>query len=209
MNVLLGLLKPLQLALDAVLAVGRGIAVFAIGMMVVAILIQVFFRYVLNNALPWPDEAARFCMLWMTGLMAPAAFRAGGFVAIDMVQMALPRVIGSSIAFLLLFVTALVLIIATQIGWNEVTGFGGRFTTASLYVPFDLIGACEALNLKASPNSVWCRVPRSWMMASLLVGVFLLLIVNIELIIRAIVTMMGGGDKLRPIPGAADMAGAE
>ncbi len=209
MNVLLGLLKPLQLALDAVLAVGRGIAVFAIAMMVVAILIQVFFRYILNNALPWPDEAARFCMLWMTGLMAPAAFRAGGFVAIDVVQLALPRAIGSAIAFVLLFVTAMVLVMATQIGWNEVTGFGGRFTTAALYVPFDLIGACEALNLKASPESVWCRVPRSWTMASLLVGVILLLVVNVELIIRAIVTMMGGADRLRPIPGAADMAGAE
>ncbi len=39
--------------------------------MVVCILIQVFFRYVLNNALPWPDEAARFLMLWMTGFIAP------------------------------------------------------------------------------------------------------------------------------------------
>jgi len=33
--------------------------------MVIVILLQVFFRYVLNNALPWPDELARFLMLWM------------------------------------------------------------------------------------------------------------------------------------------------
>lgn len=209
MNVLLGLLSPLQRMLDAVLAVGRWISVFAIAMMVVAILIQVFFRYVLNNALPWPDEAARFCMLWMTGLMAPVAFRAGGFVAIDMVLLALPRLVGALIALALLFVSALVLVIATQIGWNEVTGFGGRFTTATLYVPFDLIGACDALNIKASPDSIWCRVPRSWMMASLLVGVFLLLVVNIELILRSIVSLMGGADSLRPIPGAETVQGAE
>ena len=42
------------------LRIGRAIGVVAVALMVVAILIQVFFRYVLNNALPWPDEAARF-----------------------------------------------------------------------------------------------------------------------------------------------------
>ncbi len=209
MNVLLGLLKPMQVLLDSVLAVGRGIAIFAIGMMVVAILIQVFFRYVLNNALPWPDEAARFCMLWMTGFMAPAAFRVGGFVAIDMVILALPKKLGALLSLALLFISLLVLVIAVQIGWNEVTGFGGRFATASLYVPFDVIGACDALGLKPSPDSVWCRLPRSWMMASLLVGVFLLVLVNIELILRSIVALGGAEDQLRPMPGADDMAGAE
>ncbi|NQZ74109.1 MAG: TRAP transporter small permease subunit, partial [Dinoroseobacter sp.] len=66
MGVLLGLLKPLQVLLDYVLAIGKAISIVAIGLMVIAILIQVFFRYVLGNALTWPDEAARFCMLWMT-----------------------------------------------------------------------------------------------------------------------------------------------
>ena len=47
-------------------ALGPAVAIVAIALMVLAILIQVFFRYALNNALPWPDEAARFLMLWMT-----------------------------------------------------------------------------------------------------------------------------------------------
>ena len=75
MALLLGLLRPIELWNNVVLKIGRGIGIIAIALMVVAILIQVFFRYVLNNALPWPDEAARFCMLWMTGLMAPTALR--------------------------------------------------------------------------------------------------------------------------------------
>ena len=73
------------------LRIGYGIGIAAIAMMVAVTLVQVFFRYVLNNALPWPDEAARFGMLWMTGLMAPIAFRRGGFVAIDILIFALPR----------------------------------------------------------------------------------------------------------------------
>ena len=67
--------------------------------MVFVILLQVCFRYLFNNALPWPDEAARFCMLWMTGLIAPAAYRVGGFVTIDMLGRALPRGRGACRSF--------------------------------------------------------------------------------------------------------------
>ncbi|WP_170774995.1 TRAP transporter small permease [Ruegeria lacuscaerulensis] len=183
-------LAPIAFVNETVLRLGRAVGVVAIALMVIAILIQVFFRYVLGNALPWPDEAARFCMLWMTGLMAPTAFRRGGFVAIDMLPMMLPRVIGQLLMLFLLFVSLVVLAVAVNIGWSEVTGFGGRFATAALYVPTSL-GFDE-----------WYRVPRSWMMASLLVGVFLLLVVNIELILRSIVKMMGGGDLLPEIADA-------
>ncbi|GAA6161818.1 hypothetical protein NBRC116589_39920 [Ruegeria sp. HU-ET01832] len=183
-------LAPIAFVNETVLRLGRAVGVVAIALMVIAILIQVFFRYVLGNALPWPDEAARFCMLWMTGLMAPTAFRRGGFVAIDMLPMMLPRVLGQVLMVFLLFVSLAVLAVAVNIGWSEVTGFGGRFATAALYIPTSL-GFDE-----------WYRVPRSWMMASLLVGVILLLVVNIELILRSIVKMMGGGDLLPEIADA-------
>ncbi|MDD9921345.1 MAG: TRAP transporter small permease subunit, partial [Boseongicola sp.] len=102
MALLTGLLWPFQTWNDVVLKVGRWISIVAILLMVAAILIQVFFRYVLNNALPWPDEAARFMMLWMTGLMAPMAYRRGGFVAIDMLIEALPRAAGAILSLFLL-----------------------------------------------------------------------------------------------------------
>mgnify|MGYP003388177999 CR=1 FL=1 len=70
MGTLRGHLAPFQVFNDLVLPLGRGIAVACIALMVVCILIQVFFRYVLNNALPWTNEAARFLMLWITGLIA-------------------------------------------------------------------------------------------------------------------------------------------
>ncbi|MEM7440620.1 MAG: TRAP transporter small permease subunit [Pseudomonadota bacterium] len=187
MGVLHGLLWPFQKWNDLVLPVGRWISIAAIALMVLAILVQVFFRYVLNAALPWPDEAARFMMLWLTGLMAPIAFRQGGFVAIDMVVQALPLKIGQIMSLGLLFISAGVLATAVEIGWSEVTGFGGRFNTASLYVPL------------AIDFSEWLRVPRSWMMASLFVGVVLLLIVNIELILRSIISLLGHGGDLKPL----------
>lgn len=187
MALLHGLLKPIQMWNDFILPIGRWISIIAIALMVVAILVQVFFRYALNNALPWPDEAARFMMLWLTGLMAPMAFRRGGFVAIDMVVLALPKKLGEIVAMILLVISAGVLLVAINIGYGELTGFSAKFNTASLYVPL------------AIDFSEWLRVPRSWMMASLFVGVVLLFIVNVELILRALITFLGGKDDLKDL----------
>ena len=84
------------------LRIGRQFAWIAILLMVIVILIQVFFRYVLNNALPWPDEVARFLMLWMTGLIAPSAYRWGGFVSIDLLERFLPKLISTLLTLFLL-----------------------------------------------------------------------------------------------------------
>ncbi|MEP4031965.1 TRAP transporter small permease [Roseibium polysiphoniae] len=187
MGIVLAIISPLGWINEKVLGIGRAIGVIAVAAMVVAILIQVVFRYVFNNALPWPDEAARFCMLWMTGLMAPTAFRRGGFVAIDMLCNLLPRTLGTLLNLFLLTLCLAVLLTAVKIGWSEVTGFGGRFATASLFVPVSL------------DLSEWLRVPRSWMMASMLVCIVLLISVNIELILRTLVALFGGRDRLKPI----------
>ncbi len=181
-----GLLRLLSGINDRLLMVGRGIGIFAVAVMVAVTLLQVFCRYVLGNALPWPDEAARFCMLWMTGLMAPTAFRRGGFVAIDVLPSIMPRRAASLLNLVLLMVSLAVLVVAVQIGWKEVTGLGGRFASASLYIP-------TALDFSA-----WYRVPRSWMMASIFVGVVLLILVNIELILRNLFQLTSDRD-LPPI----------
>jgi len=185
---LLAICNGLGLINGALLALGRWIGAVCLGLMVVVILAQVFFRYVVNNALPWPEEASRFLMLWSTGLMAPTAFRRGGFVAIDMVIRLLPRAVATGLSIFLMAVTILVLWIALGIGWSEVTGLGGRFETDSLRVPVSL------------DLSTWMKVPKSWMMASLLVGVALLLLVAVELALRNLYALIRGPEGLRGIP---------
>lgn len=187
MNALMAVVTPLYWINSTLLRIGRWLGCAAVATMVVAILIQVFCRYVLNNALPWPDEAARFCMLWMTGLMAPTAFRQGGFVAIDTVSAMLPQRVGSLLSLILLGLSLLVMVVAIQIGYKEVTGIGGRFATASLYLPTSI--AFDS----------WFRLPRSWMMLSLLVGLALLILVNVELILHRLVALLGGADRLPEI----------
>lgn len=198
MRVLLAACNRLGRLNGGLLALGLWIGAACLGLMVVVILAQVFFRYVIGSALAWPEEASRFLMLWSTALMAPTAFRRGGFVAIDMVIRLLPRMVATALSLALLSLTILILWIALGIGWSEVTGLGGRFETDSLRVPVSL------------DLTTWIKVPKSWMMASLLTGVALLLLVAVELALRNIFALIWGPGTLTEIPGTISLgSGAE
>ena len=165
------LLKGLVGFNTIILKLGRQLAWIAIGLMVVIILIQVYFRYVLNSALPWPDEAARFLMLWMTGFIAPSAYRWGGFVSIEMLFRMLPSRMVKIVTLMLLMISLLVLVVGLQFGLKHVES-GWLFTSSSLKWPLHLIGM-EAI-----------RVKLAWMYLSLPVGLAMMTLVNVELIIK-------------------------
>ena len=158
-----------------ILRIGRQLAWMAILLMVIVIIIQVFFRYVLNNALPWPDEVARFLMLWMTGLIAPSAYRWGGFVSIDMLERFLPKTLSNILVFLILIISLTVLLIGFEMGLRHINA-GWIFSSSSIKIPYSLLGGkTEAMKL-------------AWMYMSLPVGIFLLISVNIELVLRTILS---------------------
>ena len=173
MTAILTVLRPLALFNTFLLRIGRNAAWVAMGLMVVIILLQVVFRYVFNNALAWPDEAARFLMLWMTGLIAPTAYRWGGFVAIDMLKDLLPLRLGSLLGLFLLLVSLIVLVYGFQLGLNHVKS-GWLFNSSSLKFPLDFLG----LGL--------VRVKLAWMYMSLPAGLLLVTLVNIELCLKAV-----------------------
>ena len=77
--------------------------------MVLSILLQVVCRYVLNNALPWPEEVARALMIWMLALVAGEAYRQGSFVAIDLLQESIPKRLSTLLKLSLLLIATLVL----------------------------------------------------------------------------------------------------
>jgi TRAP-type C4-dicarboxylate transport system permease small subunit len=167
MGVLVGLARGLGRFNAAVLTLGMWIGAALLGLMVAAILMQVVFRYILGNALPWSEEASRFMMMWLTGLMAPTAYRTGGFVGIELLVAYLPRALAAAIALAMLLLTTLVLAAAVSIGWSEVTGIGGRFELSAL------------------------KIPRAFMMGGLFTGFVLLLLVNVELILRSLIALAG------------------
>lgn len=195
MPVLFGVLWPLEKVNDVVLAVGRVLAIALLVLMVSFILGQVFFRYVLNDAPRWTEEAARFGMLWMTGLMAPIAYRQGGFVAIDMLERALPRVMAGLLTLVLLALSLWVLVIMWDRGLhNHVDSLSGRGQMPSLRLPLDWVGGQPV------------KFRNAWMFASLWVGVNLLILVNVELMLRQVISLLGGADRLKPLGDKTVMA---
>ena len=191
-NLLLIINKPIERANDLAGYIGRNLSIFAMGLMVVVILTQVYFRYVLNNALPWPDEAARFLMLWLAGLMGPIALRQGSMVAILGVQSLLPGLICKVLIFGLLLVSFAVLTVAVKLGWAHVNS-GWLFASSSLKVPLNLIGM-KAIKMKLA-----------WSYMSLFVGFCLMSLVNLELLLRTAISIFGGESQLKPINNTKEM----
>lgn len=62
----------------------RDTAGFLLVAMVVIVLLQIFFRYVLNNSLIWTEELSKTLMVWSALLVAPWAYRHGANVRIEM-----------------------------------------------------------------------------------------------------------------------------
>lgn len=161
MAALAGFIALLSKINDAVFWVGRQLSWMAIGLMVLIILAQVFARYVLNDALPWSEELARVLMLWLTGLMAPSAYRWGAFVAIDMLRDLLPRWPRAILTLCLFGISLTVLLVMAYYGWKHINS-GWLFGSATL------------------------KIKLAWVYMALPVGFLLMISACIELIAKEI-----------------------
>ena len=149
-----------------IIGIGRSLAWMFVAAMVFTIVLQVFFRYVLNNALPWPEEVARALMIWMMALVAASAYREGSFVSIDMLQQYLPKALSRALKLLLLMVAMLVLYQLFVLGLEFFQrGFRTRAATFHL--------------------------PRAWIYLAMPVCFGSMLLVNLELTLKEIRVLCG------------------
>ena len=88
---LLALNRPLGKINYALSSVAKNLAGVLLSAMLVMILAQVFYRYVLNDSLAWTEELAKFLMVWVACLVAPWAYRENLNVSIQMFAEALPE----------------------------------------------------------------------------------------------------------------------
>lgn len=56
-----------------------------------AISAAVFFRYILNSPLPWPEELSRFALVWLTFIGASVATKRHGHIVVDFAGLFLPN----------------------------------------------------------------------------------------------------------------------
>ncbi len=84
------LLQILEAVNGRVARVGRAVAAGLLLVMLVVVLVQVVFRYLLNNSLSWSEEVAKVLMIWLTLLVAPWAYRTGLKIRIGLFRDVMP-----------------------------------------------------------------------------------------------------------------------
>ncbi|SLN17706.1 TRAP transporter small permease [Pseudooctadecabacter jejudonensis] len=182
---------------DVLHPIGKWVSVTALILMVCFILLQVVMRYVFNDAPNWTEEGARFGMLWLVGLMAPIAYRHGGFVAIDMLERALSERLAAILSLLLFAMSFAVLLVMWDKGLNNhVDSLSGRGCSSTLRWPLGFeIGKCGN------------KFSNYYQYLALWVGVNLLVLVCVELILRQVLKLTGRNAGL-PALGDEDVGGA-
>lgn len=74
-----------------VLTVCRIVTVAMMAVIAVVVAVSVFWRYVLNDALSWSEEIAKYAMIWLAFAGSPLALPVGGHVGVDVLPGLLPR----------------------------------------------------------------------------------------------------------------------
>ena len=81
-----------EAGMDRLYVVLRAICVVILVEYLILVLLQVFFRYVLNESLFWAEEAVRFSMVWSVLLGSALVARDRAHIRIDVVENMLPPV---------------------------------------------------------------------------------------------------------------------
>lgn len=181
--------------LDAIntraLKFGRTIGYVALGLMVLVILAQIFFRYVLNNALPWPEEAARGLMIWMMALVAPSAYRYTGFVSIDMLHDYIPWRLKNYLILAILLLCTFVSVIMLQHAWSHFAA-PLLFDSSGLNRLLQDTGLNQLLGTKIQFRTAYIYLAMSVLLT-------LILMVSLELILRQFARIVWGNERF-PVP---------
>jgi len=88
------------------LRIAYHLIIYLLGWMTLVVLVGVFYRYVLQNALSWTEEFSKFLMIWMTLMGSPIALQLGAHVGID----ALPNALRGRAHFTLLLIIQLIIL---------------------------------------------------------------------------------------------------
>lgn len=127
--------------------------------MTTIVLIQIVFRYILNDSLIWTEEISKTMMVWGAFLVAPWAYRNGANVSIEMFTDELPL----TLRRLLRLVLNMLVIWIIVVFWSESFGMVER-----------------GFSIKAAS----LPVPVGWFFVVVPIAFGLMLLVGIELLLR-------------------------
>ncbi|MEQ9814565.1 MAG: TRAP transporter large permease subunit [Azospirillaceae bacterium] len=78
--------RPVESSRNGLAAILETATVILLIVTVIVAVLQVFFRYVLNDSLSWPEELVRWCFVWMVFLGLPLGIARDSHINIDLVS---------------------------------------------------------------------------------------------------------------------------
>lgn len=101
--------------------------------MIISLLLGVFYRYVLGDALVWSDEVAALAFTWTVFLFASALVRTGGHVRVTLLVDALPPLLGELVERGILVLVLALGLVMLWTGWNFAEFTSGQVSPAVRY----------------------------------------------------------------------------
>ncbi|MFK5953295.1 MAG: TRAP transporter small permease [Desulfobacterium sp.] len=131
----------------------RWVIITATAGMMSVICLQIFCRFILNDALSWPEEAARFLMVWSLFLAAGYALRHREHVGLNFFIDRLPARLSAGLGIVLHFIIIGFLGVMVVGGWQEVMSLAPLKTGAlriSRAIPYLIIPTSGVLFILVS-----------------------------------------------------------
>jgi TRAP-type C4-dicarboxylate transport system permease small subunit len=104
------------------------------------VIMQVFFRYVLQNPLRWTEEAARYLLIWLVLLGSGVAMRNHSHLQVDILTASLPegpsRVLDAIVTVLTSIFLGIVVVYGVQLTFNNM-----RQLSPALKLPMGIVYA--------------------------------------------------------------------
>ncbi len=141
-----------------------------------AVSTQVFMRYVMNQGLPWPEEFARFALVWLTFIAGSCALRRGYHIGIDYFVEKLPWVRLKAIIKLVVVASIILLLVIIIDFGTDLAQRAARRTTPGM------------------------GISQGWFHTGVVLGAYLMLIQAIEQGLRGLQALID------PVGHAADAA---
>ena len=96
----------------------QGLGVLILLVMFISVLVQIFFRYVLNSPLTWTEESSRYSFIWIVLLGAAFAVRKKEHVVMEVLVNRFPGHVRKTISFGMNVMILIALLYLLPISWD-------------------------------------------------------------------------------------------
>ena len=125
-----GFLEASRKVVDGIDLIIKAVIVISIAVMLGVICLQVFFRFVLNSPLAWPEELARFAMIWSSLLAAVYVQLERGHLSLDFFVKHFPPKVSICIRILMNIIIIIFMVVVVFGGIQEAYTLMGLKTGA-------------------------------------------------------------------------------